>query len=142
VNALRPRTAVDFALYPASVATGWGVWWWVLRETGADEAWDEGLYWPAMLVAAFALGVLLGTSDLPHVMEREPLPLTGIFIAAIMFLAQIPAVVVTSDGAGVSFLPLTLVLFWPICTMVFGIAATTGVLIARGARRALWRLRT
>jgi hypothetical protein len=135
----RPRTLADWAVYVLSAVAGPAVWFSVVAITGAEEAWDEDLWWAAMLAAVLALGLLLGRSGLPYL--DEPAPLVGFLIAALLFLTQIPCALLTSAGGGVSFLPVTLVVFLPLFTVVGGAVATAGVLVNVGAQRLLRRVR-
>jgi hypothetical protein len=136
---LRPRSLADWAVYVLSAVAGPAVWFSVVAITGAEEAWDEDLWWAAMLATSLVLGVLLGSSGLPYV--DDPAPIVGFLIAALLFLTQIPCAVITSDGAGVSFLPVTLVVFLPLFAVFGGAVATAGVLANVGARSLLRRAR-
>jgi hypothetical protein len=132
---LRPRSLADWGVYVLSAVAGPAVWFSVVAVTGAEEAWDEDLWWAAMLASALVLGLLLGSSGLPYV--DDPAPIVGFPIAALLFLTQIPCAIITSAGGGVSFLPVTLVVFLPLFTVVGGAVATAGVLANVGARRLL-----
>jgi hypothetical protein len=133
--AFRPRCTADFAVYAAVLTLGPALWFWITHWTGAREAWDEDLYWPVMLGASLVLGFILGGSRLPYLESR--IPLLGFLIAGLLFLTHIPSALVTSDFDGVSLLPVTLAMFWPLFTAVGGTAATTGVLAHRTVRSLL-----